>query len=175
VTERTYWTRLTKTGWLKYVPRKQHAELRARLKEALKSDDPESAYLVLCQAGFDAEWIDGPESYCELLRFLARDSNGAFHPTRIKSEYVRVGRKASIKISFRHKGKSFSCVVPFVDDCVEPEFMDLVNQAMEAGGCEERFIEVPPKGQLVFLAVVPPHVFNKAVKAGLMPPAKTVE
>jgi hypothetical protein len=168
VTEATYWKKLTKIGWLRYVPKHLHAELRDRLRTCFKSE-PEWVHLELHRAGFDAECIDGEESYCKLLRDLKRDSIGIFRPSQIEARMVAKGRRMSIHISFRHKRKPYSCVVPFESDYVEHEVMDLVNRALESSGREERFIPLPVKGQLVFLAIVPPVIYDKAVTAGLIP------
>lgn len=168
MTEQAFWTKLTKIGWLKYVPKQRHAEIRSRFKKAFKSD-PDWVHLALHQTGFDSECIDGPKSYCQLLRDLATDSNGIFRPTQIKAELVKKGRKASINVSFRHKGKAFSCVVPFETDWFQHEVLDLVNQALESSGREERFIVLSTNDQLMFLVIVPPAVFDKAVEAGLIP------
>ncbi|MBM4068940.1 MAG: hypothetical protein FJ271_08365 [Planctomycetes bacterium] len=168
MTEQTYWTKLTKIGWLKYVPKQLHAEIRDRFKKGFKSS-PDWVHLALNQTALDSECIDGPESYCELLKNLAKDSNDIFQPTQIKAEMVKKGRTTSISVSFRHKGKVFSCVVPFETDWFEQGVLDVVNHALEASGREERFIVLPTNDQLMFLVIVPPAVYDKAVESGLIP------
>jgi hypothetical protein len=164
-----YWRKWQKIGWLRYVPKHQQEEIRACLEKNFKAN-PKWAYLCLNQAGIDSECIDGPGSYRSVLKDLARDSHGLFHPTRIREEHVALGkRKHGIKVSFSHDGKRFSTTVPFDGDYFEMGILDLVNESLAASGTKERFIELPAVDQLVFLVLVPPSIYDKAVAAKLIP------
>ena len=69
----------------------------------------------------------------------------------------------------RHGGKLFSCEVPWEDDCFQRPVLDLVNKALRASKAEEQFIPLQPRGQTIFLVLVPPALYERAVHAGLIP------
>lgn len=178
MTERAYWEKLKKIGWLEYIPKSLQAEIRARFKKNYKTD-PTRAHLSLNQTGFDSECIEGIGSnngcsYHDVLKQLAKDSGGVFHPTHIKDEFVKHGRTRSINVSFRHDRTTYACNVPD-SDYFDMSVLDLVNEALEASGRDERFIVVPSDDQLVFIVIVPPEVYERAVDAKLIPASRDVE
>jgi hypothetical protein len=59
--------------------------------------------------------------------------------------------------------------VPREDDWFQRPVLDLVNKAMKAGKAREQFIPLPLRDQTIALVLVPPALFKKAVRAGLIP------
>ena len=165
--DKTYWQKLEDIGWLKYLPADMHEEVREQLRTNLSRPETQWAFLALTQAGFDSECIDDENSYVKILKDLAKDSRGVFAPTNIKAEC----KKKTIKISFDHRGKSYSCQVPFESDWFEFSVLDLMNKALEESKAEERFILLPAADQLANIVILPPAVYEKAVKEGLIPEA----
>jgi len=171
MTGKAYWQKLEKIGWIDYIPKERREESRSQLEKNLGGEVPEWAFLALTQAGFDSETIDGigPDelSYHSILKELAKDSNGVFRPTNIKDELVDRGK--SIKVTFRHTGKTFSCTVPFESDYFQLGVLDLVNEALESCQAQERFIPLPAVDQMLNLVFVPPGIYQKAVAQKLIP------
>lgn len=174
MTYKIFWERLRKIGWLKYEPKENHAKLRALLKESFQKD-PDWAHLALTQTGFDAECIGsvGPnerDSYYHRIKELADNSRGLFRPTQIKDELIKLRKSGqAIKISFLHHGLPFCATFPFQGDYFDSAVLDLVNLALKATGIEERFIDLPSPGQLVFLVFVPQKTFDRAILEELIP------
>lgn len=169
MTERTFWAKLNRIGWLDYVPEATRPTLRAQIKKGLATD-PDTIHLALNRAAFDAECIDEPGVYCKILKQLADESGSLFHPTKLEEEDVALGKgRYGIKVSFRHEGKQFSVTVPHHNDWFDVAVLDLVNQALEASGVEERFIILPADSQILFLALVPREVYEHAVAEKLIP------
>src|SRR5262249_51703603 len=154
-------------GWLKYLPTDMHKEVREQLRKNLSGPQPEWAFLALTQTGFDTECIDDENSYVEVLKDLAKSSRGVFAPTNIKADC----KKKTITISFNHHGKSYSCQVPFDSDWFDASVMDLVNKSLEESKAAERFILLPAVDQIANIVIVPPLIYEKAVKEGLIPEA----
>lgn len=170
MTERTYWQKLKKIGWLDYLPQEMHAEVRKQLKQNL-SDDPQLAFLALTQGGFDIECImdAGTDelSYAAALRDLAEVSRGVFEPTQIEDAFVK--RRRAIQVSFRHGRKKYSCIVPYDNDYFDMTVLELVNRALAESDVKQRFIVLPDVDQFVNLVFVPPQVYAAAVREKLVP------
>lgn len=170
MTERTYWQKLKKIGWLDFLPQDKHDEVRKQLKQNLSDEDPDYAFLALAQGGFDIECIMGVGdslSYAAALKELAELSGGVFRPTQIKDEFVN--RKRGIKVSFHHGRKQYSCTVPYESDHFDMTVLELANQALTDSDVKQRFIALPQADQFVNLVFVPPSVYEAAVREKLIP------
>lgn len=165
--ERTYWRRLTEIGWLDHVPADELQDLRARIKKALASDDRQSAYLCLGRVDFDSECIEGNRPYATVLSYFAEASRGSFSPTYVRE--AAADRKGRGRLSFTNKGKRYSAPIQYNCDWVDLAILEPINQAVADAGAKERFIELPPISQLVFIVFVPPEVYDRAVRARLIP------
>jgi hypothetical protein len=170
LTQGEFWGKLEEIGWLAAVPEAERKRLRTALARAFKRD-PRLAFSALAVISFDAVCIEGEgpggNTYYTVLRKLARASRGTFAPTDISDELVDEDDTALI--SFRHGGKVYSCEVPWEDDWFQRPVLDLVNKAMKAGKAREQFIPLPLREQTIALVLVPPALFKKAVRAGLIP------
>ena len=162
MTEKTFWQRLKKIGWLDYLPEDSHEEVRGQLKKNLQKPNSKWAFLALAQGGFDVEI----NSYKDVLEGLAQASRGIFHPTQIKELWLK--KEDADKISFQHNSQDFSCTVPHAG-WFDLKVLELVNQALEISGTTQRFIPLPAADQFLTLVFVPPSVYEAAVKEKLIP------
>jgi hypothetical protein len=167
-----YWAGLERVGWLAYVPAPQHAELRERIACAM-AEHPQFVFLTLSVIGFDGECIMGeggpnePLAYYTKLQDFARVSRGRFQPVKIVDHVDWIHRTTFV--SFAHNGLAYSWFRPIATDWFQGEVLDLVNKALKESGAKERFIPLPAVDQCWSIAFVPPAVYNKAVRAGLIP------
>jgi hypothetical protein len=161
-----YVKKLTEIGWLDMVPANAQTEILSQLKKNLANkDDQAFAYLALSQCGFDAEDVE----YVEVFADFAKVSQKRFKPLQLKVAVVPGEEELEdLKVSFRHGSKQYSCTVPetgWFNEAV----VETINEALEDSNVEQRFIVLPAGDQLVGVVFVPPVVYDKAVRAKLIP------
>jgi hypothetical protein len=171
------WAVLERIGWLAYVPVADQADLRDRLTRCC-AEDLKYAFLALGRLGFDGECImgeggpDEPLSYYALLQDFARVSGGLFRPVKIVDRVDWERRTTSV--SFAHNGLEYRYYRPVAMDWFQEGVLDLVNRALKDSGAKERFIPLPAVDQCWSIAFVPPAVYKRAVRAGLIPTQEMV-
>jgi hypothetical protein len=170
-TSEDYLSRLEESGWLEAVGSERAEELRDRLTTALK-ENPSYSFYELADTEFDADCIeeagtDDSCSYFSIIMQLAHDSRSLFEPTSVTDRLDREAGTASV--SFEHRGKSYSCEVPFKDEWFQEPVLQLVNEALSESGTMNRFIDLPSCNQTLSLALIPESVFTQAVQLGLIP------
>jgi len=158
--------KLKEIGWLNSVPADAQTEILSQLKTNLANkDDQGFAYLALSQCGFDAEDVEYDEVFAE----FAKISQKRFNPSQLKVAVVPGEEDLEdLKVSFRHGGKQYSCTIPetgWFNEAV----VETINEALEDSKVEQRFIVLPAGDQLVGVVFVPPAVYDKAVRAKLIP------
>ena len=161
-----YVKKLKEIGWLDFVPADAQTEILSQLKKNLANKgDQEFAFLALSQCGFDAEDVE----YEELFEDFAEMSQKRFNPSGLKITTVPgEDDLEDLHLSFRHGGKQYSCTVPetgWFDEAV----VKTMNEALEDSKVEPRFVVLPAGDQLIGVVFVPPAVYDKAVRAKLIP------
>ena len=179
MTGEEYWAGLERVGWLAYIPASEQAELRERIARSCCAENPKYTFLTLHRLDFDGECImgeggpDEPLSYYHKLQDFARVSNGKFRPVRIVDRVDWERRTTSV--SFAHNGFEYRFFAPTATDWFLEGVLDLVNQALKRCGAKERFMPLPAVDQCYAIAFVPPAVYRKAVRAGLIPTQEMVD
>jgi hypothetical protein len=163
VTEETYWRRLKKTGWLKYLPIETQPGVRAAIAKNLRSD-PNHAYLALTQGGIEA----GCFSAKEILKELARTSRNVFHPVDIRENES----KEILDLSFTFNKTKYASSMPADPSSIWDETLSLANKSLAENRVEERFIVLPGVDAWLNLTFIPPNVYRKACAEKLLPGKK---
>lgn len=168
MTGKTYWQKLDKIGWLEYLPKEMHDDVRSQLEINLKDKEhPGLVCMALAQGGFEAGCADGES----VLGEFARISNGAFRPTQIKIKPVK--KDTPCELSFHHDKKKHACLISSeFDNLPSPDYdtiLKVVNQALIASEAKESFFALPVADVYICLVFVPPPIYKAAVKANLIP------
>ncbi len=151
-----YWKKLRAIGWLDYLPEEQHADVRETLERNLAAKVARCAHVALAQTACESD--DSPE---DMLRLLAKCSNGVFAPAKIAFD--------GTLLSFTHGGKNYAATVPESGEWAGTDVFDLANQALADSKIAQRFIELPDTPDFVGLVFVPPDIYAKAQQANLIP------
>jgi uncharacterized protein (TIGR02996 family) len=172
------WARLHQVGWLDWVPEENRMDLWERFAR-VRAEDPDFAFLALGALGFDGECImgesgpDEPLSYYAKLQQFAAASKGRFQPVKIMDRVDWQLRYTTV--SFAHNGLEYRWDEHTASDWFSDKVLDLVNRALKESGVKERFIALPAVDQCWSLVFVPPSVYARAVKAGLIPTQEAID
>src|SRR5262245_797323 len=178
MTAEEYWDGLERVGWLAHVPASEQAGLRERIERCF-AENPKYAFLTLGRVGFDGECImgeggpDEPLSYYALLQDFARASGGRFQPVKIVDRVW--WDRGLTQVSFAHNGLEYRWSKAIATDWFQAEVLDLVNRALKDAAVKERFIPLPTVDQCWNIVFLPPAVYRKAVRAGLIPTQEAVD
>jgi len=169
--EQQYGDTLNAIGWFELLPATESQRARHALHLAFDRDLT-LAYFGLAVTSFDPECIEeaGPESVCSyssVLRQLADASYGFFTPSHIHDELDKESEVA--RVQFDHAGHHFAIEVPWESDWFDYDVLVLVNDAIKWSGAAVQFMPLPLVDQTVSLVLIPPSIYRKAVKAGLIP------
>jgi len=163
---KSYWQKLQKVGWLDYVPKDQHEEIRALIQKNLNGANPDMVSAALARAVFEA----GKTDYKDVLQELTDASGGLFRPTK---KAAKVTKTPPVEVSFQHEGKRYSCFVSSESERLqETDYANLVaaaNQALASAGADERFFILPLADVFISVVFVPPSIYKAAEKANLIP------
>ena len=86
--------------------------------------------------------------YEELTKGFAKVSRGAFTPTKVVDEYKKGWSKAKrVKYSFDFKGKHYEAMLPFEEDWLAPQFMELIKKALKDSKVDGGFYYCLDNGQ----------------------------
>lgn len=172
-----YWQRLVNSGWIKDMPETEQEELRLKIDQCVRDDqnpiaalhDISAIQIDVNGAGLDGQGL-GVDAGEKMIRECAEHSFGKFEPSEIVAEMDT--EHETVKLGFTHHQTHFEKEVPWKDDSkwLQEEVKDLVNQALEADGTEQRFMDLPatadhPNNGVVFVSE---NAYEKAVEAGLL-------
>lgn len=163
------WRGLEASGWLEDVPAEEHEALRRRLAA---SEEPSEAYADLAVIAFDAECIDAPGSYADIIRRLADASHGRFKPENVRDTWDDDGHLAHV--GFDIGDERFEVHVKIDGDWFQDEVLELVNDALKAVGSPHRFVPLPVPDQIIYGAFVRPETFERATELGVVPSVEEV-
>lgn len=166
-----YWQALLDCGWVDSDPR--HRDVLRHAVHAAHTEDRATTLFALAVSTFDMEVIEGvgpedPCSYHSILEQLAEESHGLFAPDEILDDLDEDSRTATV--IFIHDGERYAARVPWENDWFDPRILELVNDALDAAGVEQRYHLLPATSSIAHLALVAPQVFEEARRRDLVPP-----
>ena len=167
-----YWARVLETKWLDSVPANRHSRLRADML-ALFRENPTRAYEALSTGGFDGECINDDGSYSQVIRWYAEASGGVFAPTNVKDRLDWDKCKAFIQFTYR--GRTFKKTLPFEGDYLPPEFDAFINDVLRQCKIRQRFVQLPTRDQMAWIAFVDPRAYKKAISNFVLPDQRDLE
>jgi hypothetical protein len=164
----TYLRRVKDSGWLEGRNERAADALEQRIRDSF-AKNPASAFYALADTSFDAECIEssGPNeecSYHSVLMQLAEHSRGLFRPEELSDEVDH--DEGTARLAFELEGEIFEREFAQNEDWFSNEALELVNEALEASGRDERFLALPASDQVMHLALVSQEVFDRAVDLG---------
>jgi hypothetical protein len=174
MTVERYLDRLKGVGWFEGRSERATQALAVRVRKAF-ADKASHAFYALADTSFDAECIEatGPDeecSYHSVLMQLAEVSRGGFRPENLREEVDF--EEGIARVSFELDGESFEREFEQEDDWFSPEALELVNDALESVGRDERFIPLPPCDQTLSVCFITQDTYDAAVDIGLIPDAE---
>lgn len=166
-----YWQALLDCGWVDSDPRPPDALRDIVL--AAHAENRDHTVFALAASAFDMDVIEGvgpddPCSYYSILEQLAEESYGLFKPDEILDDLDEEARTATV--IFVHNGERYAGRVPWENDWFDPRILELVNQALEDAGHEQRYLLLPSNSSVARLALVSPDVYAEALERELIPP-----
>jgi len=136
--------------------------------------DPGNAFYVLAATSFDKEGIEGsgpgePNSYYAIIKQLAAVSQTLFQPSDVIDEVDFDEDHA--KLSFKHEDEWYERQFEQEENFFSREALELINEALEATGCDERFINMPTTEQdeNCYVAFTSSVTYQRAIGLGVVP------
>ena len=161
-------------GWREELPEDAWQALCERTKRCVAEGD--RPYMGASDYIFDTEMIDGVgrserpgelASYSDLLVFLGERSYGRFVPEDIVDVFHDDAQEH--EVGFRLGEQTFSTRFAYAGDWLSDAFLDLVTEALEATGVEQRFQVLPVVDQAIHGLFLSDAAYERAQAAGLFP------
>ena len=159
------WKKLEACGYAATLSKKAAAAIRKNMK---REDLGEHWYLHLATLGFDLECIVEPGSYAAIINDYVEASHGGFQATQIVDDWDEAAGTA--RVGFTLDGATHELVVPVgAADWFDMDVHELINQALEQAGREERFLPLPFADQVFECLFTTPAAMKLLEDAGIIP------
>lgn len=168
MTPEEYWQRLVECGWVDEV----HEDLRSALKESVHQkflQDRMNTWEALVTITEDAEVMSDSEDdhiYTVFLNRLAEHSSSIFHPETVTAEYIG----DQLMVRFSTDGRVYEFETFAESDYIDPGILSVVNRALADGEVNKAFVLFPAVDQVLYMAFIPPAIYQKAEELMLVPP-----
>jgi hypothetical protein len=168
-----YFDRIVESGILDGCGVERLQSCEDAILEEFESN-PGDAFYALAAVSFDKECIEGsgpgePNSYYCIIEKLAAASQTLFQPTNVIDEVDFDEDHA--KLSFKHEGDRYKREFEQEENFFSKEALQLMNKALAASGCDERFISMPTTEQdeNCYLAFTSSVTYARAIGLGVVP------
>jgi hypothetical protein len=158
-----YMNALTAIGWFDFAKTSKE-EIAKRLNEETNINE---LCCCLWELWFDAEGFEDDEPYNSLLSEIL----GIIGMKNIELNVVYEKSNNSVRIELKTQSNNYHYSIPMESDWVDEELIDewLNNEVLAGEKIESRFFALPPTDQTVQFIFVPPMIYDKAIKTGIIP------